>query len=44
MCDAMGLFMYLNTYHTSEAVENFLCNNDSGAIHFTGNFVADLIL
>ena len=33
-----------NTYHTSDAVENFLYNNDSGAIHFTGSLVADVTL
>ena len=33
-----------NAYHTSDATENFLYNNDSGAIHFTGSLVADVIL
>ena len=33
-----------DAYHTSDAVENFLYNNDSGAIHFTGSLVADVTL
>ena len=38
------LHVAIATYHTSEAVENFLYSNDSGAIHFTGSSVADVTL
>ena len=34
----------MDAYHTSDAAENFLYSNDSGAIHFTGSFVADVTL
>ena len=35
---------FLQTYQTSEAVENFLYNNASGAIHFSGSGVSPAIL
>jgi len=34
----------LQTYQTSEAVENFLYNSASGAIHFNGSGVSPAIL
>ena len=34
----------MDAYHTSDAAENFLYSNDSGAIHFTGSLVADVTL
>ena len=49
--DAISLLYILNdmkvncnAYHTSDAIENFLYNNDSGAIHFTGSLVPDVTL
>ena len=37
-------YVTIYAYHISDAVENFLYSNDSGAIHFTGSSVVDVTL
>ena len=40
MCSYVRISTNQDAYHTSDTAENFLYNNDSGAIHFTGSLLA----